>query len=551
MSQPDPSALRRLDWRFLLPRPELGSAFVDDPLDTGLVAALRGAGVRVIAPRAPEASDAPPAGAPGVDVAVLVAPTPERIGRALIEVRPGGSVYLELASPTDRLRRGPSGRRSLGPTAAVRELEAAGAASIVMRWAWPSHRDALELVPLGDRAAIEVSLGRRRGRLGRLAAALLRQVATATWLAGVLPAVSVVAHRQHPAGGSTAASVPSDTAAATVASGPDMTGPGVPGARSVVLTPRHRASRHVVFLVLDAGGRLRWVAKAPRDPGDDGALVREAQVLERLAAGPKAAGAAPGLVAPPARSGWPLLIETAVAGTTLDRRRVHADPDGWADRAADLVEVLARSGDEPASPATPVGERVDRSAEDDDRFDRLIRGPLEGLRVDAQKDGDPLGLVGLVERTLAGLGDLPWPELPVVLEHGDLAPPNLIATEAGALAAIDWEPAEARGLPGHDLVLFLGFAAVARVSAGRVADVGSGATLVDSAFAGPDAWATTRLRDHVDRLGIDALWLPALTIAPYARMTASMPARTGQRAGRWLASDRHLAVWRRLAERLP
>jgi hypothetical protein len=537
VKESDPAALRRLDWRFLLPRPELGSAFVDDPLDAGLVAALHGAGVHVIAPTGPDASGASPAGSPGVDVAVLVAPVPERIPRALAEVRPGGSVYLELASPLDRLRRGPSGRRSMGPGAAVRELEAAGAVGIVARWVWPSHRDALELVPLGDRAAIELSLGRRRGRLGRFAAGVLRLVATASWLARVLPAVNVVAHRPDPAEGSQAASLTSDTAAAAV-SDPDITGPGVAGVRSVVLTPRHRASRHVVFLVLDAGGRLRWVAKAPRDAGDDAALVREAGVLERLAADPMAAGAAPGLVAPPDRSGWPLLIETAVAGATLDRRRVHADPDGWAARAADLVEVLARSGARPASEA-------------EDRFDRLIRGPLEGLRADAVQDGDPLGLVGLVERTLAGLGDLPWAELPVVLEHGDLAPPNLIATDAGALAAIDWELAEPAGLPGHDLVLFLGFAAVARVSPGGAADVEAGAALVESAFAGPDAWATSRLRGHLDRLGIDPRWAAALTIAPYARMTASMPARTGRRAGRWLARDRHLAIWRRFVERLP
>ncbi|CAN5582052.1 hypothetical protein BH24ACT5_BH24ACT5_11190 [soil metagenome] len=51
------------------------------------------------------------------------------------------------------------------------------------------------------------------------------------------------------------------------------------------------------------------------------------------------------------------------------------------------------------------------------------------------------------------------PPLPLVPEHRDCSPWNVLVTSAGGFALLDWESAEPSGLPGLDLIYFLANAA--------------------------------------------------------------------------------------------
>jgi hypothetical protein len=57
-----------------------------------------------------------------------------------------------------------------------------------------------------------------------------------------------------------------------------------------------------------------------------------------------------------------------------------------------------------------------------------------------------------VESSLAALSGRKWP---VVIQHGDLAPWNLLRTHDGSLTAVDWEYGRSAGFPGLDLVQYL------------------------------------------------------------------------------------------------
>jgi hypothetical protein len=59
---------------------------------------------------------------------------------------------------------------------------------------------------------------------------------------------------------------------------------------------------------------------------------------------------------------------------------------------------------------------------------------------------------GCVERWLESLADRKWP---VVIQHGDLAPWNLLSTPNGKLRAIDWEYGSPTGFPYVDLAQYM------------------------------------------------------------------------------------------------
>ena len=190
-------AARRIDWRFLLPSPELGSVACLGPCDVPLIDALARFGDSVTL--FDGAGGAAPEGDLSThDLAVLRDPTVELLGRAAQLVRPGGWVYAEVHGPLARAGRG--GRRPRFAVACARVLEELGFEQVAVHWHWPAFASCSEIVPLADRAAVRHALGRRRSSLG----ARLKAVVGALLLAGgllpyLVPCASVVARR--PAGG--------------------------------------------------------------------------------------------------------------------------------------------------------------------------------------------------------------------------------------------------------------------------------------------------------------------------------------------------------------
>jgi aminoglycoside phosphotransferase (APT) family kinase protein len=125
-----------------------------------------------------------------------------------------------------------------------------------------------------------------------------------------------------------------------------------------------------------------------------------------------------------------------------------------------------------------------------------------------------MGVAGLADRTAQILGAFGDVAVPAVLEHGDLAPPNLLRLRDGRLGVVDWEVADHEGLPLGDLLFFGDFVA------GHVPerDTRPGPTRLPPAVG-----------DAVERqavyLDIDLTLLPALRLAMWARWADRQLAR--------------------------
>ena len=119
-----------------------------------------------------------------------------------------------------------------------------------------------------------------------------------------------------------------------------------------------------------------------------------------------------------------------------------------------------------------------------------------------------------VERTARLLGTLDDVAVPTVLEHGDLAPPNLLRLRNGGLGVVDWEVADPAGLPLGDLLFFAAFV----VDQGRTSHVPPGPAGLPPALG-------ALIERQAAHLGIDAALIPALRLTMWARWADRQLAR--------------------------
>ncbi len=151
--QPELHAVRRLDWRFLLPDPELDRVACLTPADSALVDALRQfAGVlRVAAPAELHATDAP------YDLVVAQAPDPAALDAAAGVLKRGGALYLELPRPwriAEAARRRDMDAR----------LSARGFDRVHRFWLWPSAAAPTLVCPLDHAPSLRYAVRRRTSR---------------------------------------------------------------------------------------------------------------------------------------------------------------------------------------------------------------------------------------------------------------------------------------------------------------------------------------------------------------------------------------------------
>jgi hypothetical protein len=188
-------ASRRLDWRFLLPDPELGRVAHVGETEPALLEALRAFAACLTVVGGDGSCEQEPGSFP---VVVAVAPTAEELDRAIGLLQPGGWLYLERRQslfPAGRHRQARVHRRAL-----VRR----GLDQVTTYWHWPDFAASKWIVPVGDPTAVRYALrqhrgGRRARMLRRLGLTLLR-----TGLLGVVvPCVSVVAHLPSTGAGAT------------------------------------------------------------------------------------------------------------------------------------------------------------------------------------------------------------------------------------------------------------------------------------------------------------------------------------------------------------
>jgi hypothetical protein len=182
---------RRLDWRFLLPRPQLGRTVYIGRPDATLLGALRAHTDLTVA----AASTALPPSS--FDLAVLKDPPPESVRTGHDLVRPGGWVYAEVGGGLRRHGAALVGARPLRRW--CRAFADAGLTEVAAYWHVPGHHTAAFLVPLADRGGVRLVLGRHQGSAaGRAKASIGRLLLTVGLVELAVRDASVLGHRPAP-----------------------------------------------------------------------------------------------------------------------------------------------------------------------------------------------------------------------------------------------------------------------------------------------------------------------------------------------------------------
>jgi hypothetical protein len=183
-------ASRRVDWRFLLPDPNLGQVAYIGSARGALVESLKlfSTALTLIDPAAGPISDR-------YDVVIANMPTIESLRRAVGLVRPGGFLYVEAYGPFRRGRR--AGGRGLRFAADyVAALDRFGLAGAVAYWHWPNFEACAEIVPLFDQDALLLAFARRRSGAGaRLKSALGRALLRSGLFTRLAPCFSIVSRK--------------------------------------------------------------------------------------------------------------------------------------------------------------------------------------------------------------------------------------------------------------------------------------------------------------------------------------------------------------------
>lgn len=414
-------ALRRGDWRFLLPAPHPRTVAVFG--DGVLARSVQLLDAETVEGGSPAARDC--------DLAVVGDPDNRLLADALAALRPGGTCYAEWRFP-----------RVGGTSSAESLLANAGFEQTVMYWP----------APRASRAKLWVRIPTPSASYRAVLDRLLTDASTRPWMGraiaaltnfalriGFVPtAVSLakkpIAEGRQPSEGESRSHT-SDFSSWLEARLEDVSGES--GLMVLMRTGGESDYNKVNWLVFSgAEGRLSWIAKAPRHPASLPALEREYHMLEVLDARDECRPdgiEAPRAVLRTEEAGFPLFIQTAVQGTPLLR---YAMAEGYGAAAVRLAGSLATLAD--PSNVRPSDEWW---AEHVGRWLDRLESQLAGI-----------GAMTTVERARALLGG--FTALPLGWTHNDCTPWNTMVT-AGGLSIFDWESADERGLPAVDLVYAL------------------------------------------------------------------------------------------------
>ncbi len=305
---------------------------------------------------------------------------------------------------------------------------------------------------------------------------------------------------------------------------------------TLLLTPRFRASNHVIFVVFaPSSSDPLLVIKAPRLHSHRGPLEREAANLQAVQMSrPGGFDTIPRLLAFEEYAGTLLLVQTALTGEPMDPARVRRDAAGCCQAILHWLLQLQ----EPSAQPTLI---------DPGWFERLVQQPLRFFADNLDLTDNEMRLIEQTRRLATTLRKA---HIPLVFEHGDLSHPNILLQNQGNIAVLDWEQAEVHGLPATDLIFFLTYVAIARL---RRRTQQACRQAYHQAFFGPDPWARPYLEQYCAHLGLPAPVLPALMalcwprhlarllsrLAPDAKPTGALP----EDAAEWLRRHRFYTLW--------
>jgi hypothetical protein len=347
----------------------------------------------------------PAADASPVDLVVLEAAAVADLARARSALRPGGHVVCRWASP-----------RPVSMRSARRRLLKAGFEEPAFYWPGPTPgRDPEFWLPLGVDAAIDHLFSQRppASRAQALQRRLWRAAANAGYAAPLC-------------------------AIARLSGGEDRREAGDPLSGETpwaLLTHGSEIANAVVGLPFPTGGaEPKLVAKAGRIEESDLALEREAEVLRRVAEERPDLAGVPRVHASGRRVGRSVMVQDALSGAPLPGL---LEPPNLAAISRQMTSWLADLAGRAAP--QPVG----------DWARRLLGEPLEELER-GLGSSLPADFASRARRAFDDIG-----EMPLVWEHRDLGPWNIVIDAEGKPAIFDWEYAEPQGLPAIDLTYLL------------------------------------------------------------------------------------------------
>lgn len=507
-ADPRDSMVRRADWRFVLACGP--SSRVVHHGDPAMAAAASLVFAHAVALDGADAEGT-------YDVAVLVDPSRAALRRAVAALAPGGMCWVQRQRP-----------RPAGVGTLRRRLRNAGMEPLEAYWSWPVRSPAAFWLPLGVPGALAYFLGsrpRRDDRFRRLGTAVRTGSWRTGWRLGALAPLGMVARKPD---GSRRGGPLSEQLRDRWES---LLGEPAPTTCACLLLTGGRSPLNkVVALVFpDGDSRPRLAVKLARSPASEAGVAREADVLSAVASDVGRAAEVPRLVFRTSLAGTEAVGETVVEGTPVAHGLDLRSFGTLGPEVTDLLVAVAAG--RPSVPPAVWRERlVDPAVEG---FDRRFRAEVGASAIDAAR------------RVLGSL-----PALPLVPEHRDCSPWNLLRTPAGRLALVDWESAEPEGLPAVDLVYFL-------VNAAFLAEgtLGSGAEVETYRHLLLPATAIGRtFRDSMARYG------SALGLAEDAVVSLRLLAWThhagverdrlgahpaGGRVHRDLPESTYLALWRR------
>jgi hypothetical protein len=434
-------ALRRVDWRFLLPRPgpSLSVCFCEGELAEA-VALISGS-----------VHKGPGHQARGCELAAAINPDAALLRTAYEALQPGGYLYLESYS-----------RFGFAAEHLRRQLAAAGYSDIQLlapqpglRWTSPEH-----WVPLLAEGAVRYAWqGRTRARQRSVrwrqaARQILWRLSPRLRIASPLCAL---ARRPSPNDDVDEARPATPRRGDPAAKGDSLCGsslamrvregwagwglgPAPERVSFLLLTGGKRAVNKVVALAFaDAEHAPRIAVKLARVPESVSGIEREAATLDVLHRTRAGLRGVPEVVFCEQVDGMPLLGQTVITGRRMSTVLSAATAAALARAATDWQLQLA--GTPPKwSPADLRREWIDPVIDD--------------FALHFGSAVDPAMLREALDE-VSGLGPLPQ-----VVEQRDFSPWNLLVTAERTLGVLDWESSELRGVPVLDLVYLFAYMSV-------------------------------------------------------------------------------------------
>ncbi len=405
-------ALRRADWRFLLPTASIGRAvcFGEGELSDA---------VRLVASEFERAETAREGQA---DVVVAVNPDRATLLRMRAILRPGGTAYTEWASPGST------------PARIARDLRSSGFLGVHLYHPHSGQSRYDAWIPIkGTRALsyaarVSVDSDRRTTRLLRDKARRIGLfVAMST---GMIRPICAVAQ----ADGHNGAGEPEFVGSLRRAGVPVDSARSPGSAPWMLITAGQRSINKVIGVVFEPEmAEAAYVVKMPRVPESLAGLRNEAASLTAIQARhPGARRAAPKLISLREKPS-PLVSESAIRGVPLFTilRRVN-----YSALASIVTTWLCDLG-------------AVRTTTDEGAWARLMRPIFDDFALSFAPVLDRESL-DFTRGVLKSSGPLP-----VVMEHRDMGPWNLFIENKSELHVLDWESSEQNGLPVLDLLYFL------------------------------------------------------------------------------------------------